>query len=175
MQNAQLDCLHFEDQLVPSPPPPFLGEVDGPLLEEAKLARKITTTVLKAFKTGGAETIKNSLRQKEKALLTVDKNFRVEIEWMRQMCGEAGEALLRHQLMPPFPTAEMHVSVAVCLGQVTQVSQSPLVGFVDIAASGEAHSAVEIAPLDEESQDRILADCFLDLKVRVDSTVQDAR
>ena len=133
VHNAQVPCLTFEAELVDKSVGPKLAGVSDALVDATRKARETANALLEQARIHGAEGIKQVLNAKEVHLVTVQREFSVEIGLLRSMMGEGGKARVEQAILDALPSpSNLDASwrPASCLQTVTALQGSPLYSFV---------------------------------------------
>jgi len=111
VQQGDLNPLWVEDQLVPADHSVGKGQVHVDLLKEVRVARALAESMVKDEGELSSDLVSEVLRNKESTLISLDRLFKIEIAFMRQMVGAAGEKRLLEEVLALLPDAEKHISV----------------------------------------------------------------
>jgi hypothetical protein len=124
--------LTFENELVDKSVSPLLAGVSEALVEATKKARETANALLDQAKILGSEGIKQVLDSKEVHLVTVQREFHVEINFLRSMMGEGGKARVEKAILDALPLMGNTDSwtPSTSLQAVTALQGSPLYSFV---------------------------------------------
>jgi len=124
--------LTFENELVDKAVVPLLAGVAEALVESTKKARETANALLDQAKVHGSEGIKQVLDSKEVHLVTVQREFNVEINFLRSMMGEGGKTRVEKAILDALPVKGIPGSwtPSSSLQAVTALQGSPLYSFV---------------------------------------------
>ena len=101
----------MESQLVRNGHSVGKGSVDPELLKEVTVARALAETMVKDEGELSSDMVSEVLRNKESILISLDRLFKIEIAFMRQMVGAAGEKRLLHEALALLPSAKQYISL----------------------------------------------------------------
>ena len=103
--------LWVESQLVPNGHSVGKGSVDPELLKEVTEARALAETMAKDEGELSSDMVSEVLRNKEGTLISLGRLFEIEIPFMRQMVGAAGEKRLLDEVLALLPSAKQYISL----------------------------------------------------------------
>ena len=103
--------MWVEEQLVPNGHSVGKGSVHPELLKEAIVARALAETMVKDEGELSSDLVSEVLRNKENTLVSLDRLFKIEISFMRQMVGAAGEKRLLDEVLALLPSAKQYISL----------------------------------------------------------------
>ena len=129
---GMLPSLTFEEELCDKKAVPALKGVAEDLVEASRKARETANALLEQAQANGSEGIKSVLDQKEVHLLTMQREFSVEIGFLRAMMGDGGKTRLEAAVLEslPGPDNPGAWSPKTSLQAVTAIQGSPLYAFV---------------------------------------------
>jgi hypothetical protein len=133
VHNDMVPSLTFESELVDKAVAPTLAGVTDSLVDATKKARETANALLEQARLHGAEGIKQVLNAKEVHLLTVQREFSVEIGLLRSMMGEGGKTRVEQAILDALPSQskpDAAAKPASSLHAVTALQGSPLYSFV---------------------------------------------
>ena len=111
VEQGALAPLWVESQLVPTGHSVGKGSVDIDLLKEVTVARALAEAMVKDEGELSSDMVSEVLRNKESTLISLDRLFKIEISFMRQMVGAAGEKRLLDEVLALLPSAKQYISL----------------------------------------------------------------
>lgn len=110
-EQGALAPLWVESQLVPNGHSVGKGSVDPELLKEVTVARALAETMVKDEGELSSDMVSEVLRNKASILISLDRLFKIEIAFMMQMVGAAGEKRLLDEVLALLPSAKQYISL----------------------------------------------------------------
>jgi len=111
VEKGSLKPLWVEDQLIPFGFTMGKGTVDRALLEEAKVARALAESLVRDQGHQSADLIAEVIRVKANTLTSLDRLFKIELQFMKEMLGSAGERRLLEEILKLMPSEQNKVSL----------------------------------------------------------------
>ena len=132
--------LYCEDDLVDTRMPVESPEVDSDLYVQANAARAQATTFLEDPGKASSSAIKDSLVLHNRTLSSLDRHWKVVLNFWLAQCGPVGESRLRSQAEQLFRTARQARSVAGCVQGMKRPVNSKLFQFVGASLQSEMNT-----------------------------------
>lgn len=114
VEKGLLKPLWVEEQLIPLGCTLGKGTVERGLLKEAKVARALAESLVRDEGVQNADLIADVIRVKESTLISLDRLFKIELQFMKEMLGAAGERRLLEEVLKLLPNEQHKVSLEAC-------------------------------------------------------------
>ena len=143
VRSKQLAPLFCELDIADSKLPEFLGTFEDKLFKDANNARIEAAKLVEDCSKATASEIKTALTKNSKLLASLDKDWKVELNFWLSQCGQSGENRLQHLVLQALPTLSDHKELGQSAQLVENIVDTKLFQFVSVGLQANLHTIIE--------------------------------
>ena len=142
LRHGHLQPLFCEDGLCAAGPSSYACMVDKKLLTDSSAARAAITELVDDPAKASGDEIKATLMKHSRMLSSLDKGWKVEMNFFLSQVGETGEARLRSLVLDVLPSKDKQCTLEEAHGKLRAVASGQLCQFVRVGLQRQVENVV---------------------------------